>query len=89
MMSELKPVQHYLFIYDRKADKLLGLREFGTDADAALTAYAEAEIEYSGMQWMDIVLLASQSLESVRRTHGNYFDGEARRSVERALAMSF
>lgn len=31
-MSELRPVQHYLFIYDRKADRLLSLQEFGTDA---------------------------------------------------------
>lgn len=88
-MSEAVQTQYFLFIYDRAIDRLLHLREFGRDSETALSAYAAAEIEYSGQTHMDIVLLAADSLEAVRRTHGNYFQGEARKSVERALALTF
>ena len=51
---------------------------FGADADAATTAYRAAEIEYHDRPEVDIVLVGSDSLETVKVTHSTYFSGAAR-----------
>lgn len=58
------------------------LREFGTDTERALDAYEETEKLYRDQPNIDIVLLGSDSLESMRKTHGNYFDDEPRFRLE-------
>ena len=46
MTSEADHIQHFLLIYDRRKDQLMSHESFGEDADAAMTAYRAAEIEY-------------------------------------------
>ena len=50
------------------------VRDFGTDYDVALEAYAEIEGEMRGRDDLDIVLVDADSLETVTRTHSSYFD---------------
>ncbi len=63
---------HYLLIFDHQSDCLLAEKPF-TDADEAVLAYAAAEKEYQGQELMEIVLVASDSIETIKLTHANYF----------------
>ena len=60
---------------------------FGEDADAAMTAYRAAEIEYRDRPEMDIVLIGSDSLDTVKITHSTYFTGAAARVLQRVQEL--
>jgi hypothetical protein len=62
-------------VFDHAQGKLIEMQEFGEDSDAAVTAYAEKEQEYIDRELMEIVLIGSDSIDTVRLTHANYFDG--------------
>jgi hypothetical protein len=60
--------------------RLIDLQEFGSDQDKAVAAYAAKEVELGELGTesdIEIVLIGSASLETVRVTHANYFDGAA------------
>lgn len=80
-------IQHFLLIYDRREDRLMSHESFGENVDAAATAYRAAEIEYQDRSEMDIVLVGSDSLETVRITHSTYFTGAAARVLEQVRAL--
>ena len=77
-------IQHFLLVFDHERGHLIDTEEFGEDADAALLAYATKEAEYGDQKRIEIVLVGSDSLETVELTHANYFDGSA--SVSKYLA---
>lgn len=66
-------IQHFLLVYDRALGRLLDQQAFGDDTDSAVAAYAEAEHRYEGDSRIEIVLIGSDSLETIRVTHANYF----------------
>ncbi|MGH8973861.1 MAG: hypothetical protein ACRD0C_11745 [Acidimicrobiia bacterium] len=68
-------IQHFLLVFDHQQGGLIETHEFGEDADMAVTAYAAKEAEYRGRKLVEIVLVGSDSFETVRLTHANYFDG--------------
>lgn len=68
-------IKHFLVVYDLGAEKAT-VHEFGTDYDAALAAYAEAEEDFANRDAYDIVLLGSDSLDTIKRTHSSYFHTE-------------
>jgi hypothetical protein len=71
-------IRHFLLIFDHDQAKLVDLQEFGTDGDAAVAAYAAKEHELGEpgrSSAIEIVLIGSDSLETVKLTHANYFDG--------------
>jgi hypothetical protein len=70
-----KDIKHFLVVYDLAAGEAT-VREFGTDYDAALSACAEAEEDLSNRGVYDIVLIGSDSLETIKRTHSSYFHTE-------------
>lgn len=69
-------IQHYLIVYDIPTGKAK-VRDFGTEYDAALEAYAEIEGEMRDRDDLDIVLVGADSLETVKRTHSSYFGAGA------------
>lgn len=73
-MSE-NDIKHFLVVYDLAAAKAQ-VREFGTDYDAALAAYAEAEDDFANRDSYDIVLIGADSLGTIKRTHSSYFHTE-------------
>lgn len=73
MRSVLPPLQHYLIMFDHDADELIEVVEFGTDSKRALKEYAARELEHLENRRMEVVLIGSDSLETVKRTHANYF----------------
>jgi hypothetical protein len=70
-----KTIHHFLLVFDHERGCLVDQQDFGTDSDAAVAAYAAKEQEFQGERSIDIVLVGSDSLETVKRTHANYFDG--------------
>lgn len=73
-MSELA---HFLLVFDRDQGALIDTIVFD-DEDAALAAYAEREEADAANHRIEVVLIGSDSLETVRMTHANYFrNGDA------------
>ncbi|HEV2790065.1 MAG TPA: hypothetical protein VGV69_02040 [Solirubrobacterales bacterium] len=75
-------IEHFLVIYD-PAGSDVAVEPFGSDYDAAQTAYAKAEQE-SGARGddLDIVLLSADSLDTIKQTHSSYFNGRGQRLEE-------
>ena len=73
-MSEA--IQHFLLVFDHRKGKLIKELHFGNDTVEAMKVYAAMEREHMGRgDTIEIVLIGSDSIETVRRTHANYFDG--------------
>ncbi len=71
-----RDIQHFLLVFDHNKGELLEEVHFGTDATGALAAYSKREREHVGRsEAIEIVLIGSDSIETVRLTHANYFDG--------------
>lgn len=79
-MASDKLIQHFLIIYDHEAGELLDMVKFGNDGERAVAAYASKEKEYQDRKKIEIVLIGSDSEETVELTHANYFDGSLSQS---------
>lgn len=66
---------HFLLVFDHDAGELIEQNEFGEDAEAAVAAYSACEERYRDKDRIEVVLIASDSIETIRSTHSNYFDG--------------
>ena len=85
-MSE---INHFLLVFDHRRDELIGMREFGDDGDSAVTAYTEMERRHSSDPAIDIVLVGSDSLDTVKVTHQNYFTGMSQHLMDEAMSIKF
>jgi hypothetical protein len=79
-----KGINHFLIVFDHATGRLEDLIEFGEDSDRAVAAYSDKERELEGRKLVEIVLIGSDSLDTVKLTHANYFDGAA--AVSKYLA---
>ena len=70
-------MHHYLLAYDHAKGQLVINEDYGTDVDTALDAYSALEKKYKDNLSMDIVLVGSDSIESVKVTHSTYFGRSA------------
>ena len=70
----MPPLKHFLIIFDTKAQELRDAVQLGADADAAVNAYAEYEQKYRDEPGVEIVLIGADSIDTIRRTHSQYFD---------------
>lgn len=71
-------IQHFILVFDHSKGRLTGAPlEFGADSERALARYSALEHEFRENTNMDIVLIGSDSLDTVKVTHANYFDGTA------------
>jgi len=65
---------HVLLVYSLTERRLLSQKQFSADdQDVAFTEYAAAEAEHRGLGDVEIVLVAADSLDTIRHTHGSYF----------------
>jgi hypothetical protein len=79
-------LRHFLLVFDHRAGRLARPPKEYDDAAEAVAAYASTERAYEGQKDMEIVLIGSDSLETVKRTHGNYFaPSEAKSRYVRGL----
>ena len=69
-------IKHFLIVFDHEAGRLSEpVTEFGEDSQAAVAAYSAKERELKDRPRVEIVLVGSDSLQTVKLTHANYFDG--------------
>jgi hypothetical protein len=71
------PIRHFLLVFDHDLGKLVSQEEFDS-SDEAVAAYAakeQAAVDKGGADRFEIVLIGSDSLDTVKLTHANYFDG--------------
>jgi len=66
---------HFLLVYDLNAGQLVEQFEF-TDAEEAAESYARMEEKHRGDSDLEIVLVGADSIDTIRVTHGHYFDEE-------------
>lgn len=78
-------IQHFLLVFDHSLDRLIDQQDFGTDVTAATAAYSAAETRYRDNSLIDIVLVGSDSIDTVRTTHSTYFDGKGRSMIDQLL----
>lgn len=82
MSQRAGQIQHFLLVFDHAAGQLVEMIEFGSDGESAVAAYAVKEQEANERPWersrREIVLIGSDSIETVKLTHANYFDGSAK-----------
>ncbi len=63
---------HFLLAYSHREQKLVRQDEFH-DSRRATKAYADAEAQLNGDTDFEIVLIGSDSIETIMKTHGHYF----------------
>ena len=78
-------IKHFLITRDPDAAETTVV-EFGTDSAAALQAYAEAERENGVNPRLNTVLIGSDSLATIERTHSSYF-GDVTLDLKQLLAL--
>ncbi len=66
-------ILHFLVVYDIRA-ATADVVQFDTDYDAALQAYNEAEETHRDDPNTEVVLLGSDSVDTLERTHSSYFE---------------
>lgn len=81
----MSAIKNFLLVFDHSKNELLHQEEFDADVAAATRAYAEMERSYKGSHTVDIVLVGSDSIETVKVTHSTYFADGARRLIRDAL----
>jgi hypothetical protein len=78
-------IKHFLITRDPERGETTVV-EFGNDYDAALKAYSEAERENGFDPRVNTVLLSSDSLATIERTHSSYFE-DAEVALKRLLKL--
>jgi len=74
---------HFLLVFDHQAGHLIEETRFD-DSEEAVAAYAAKEFEYASQSFIEIVLIGSDSIDTVKLTHANYLDGSV--AVNKYLA---
>ena len=69
-----KTLSHFLLVFDHVNGELIHQEQFD-EADVAAQAYFKTEQVYRDHPRVEIVLIGSDSIETVKLTHANYFDG--------------
>lgn len=65
-------IKYFLLVHDLRT-RITKVEAFD-NADEAFHAAQEAEMEYLGRETHEVVLVGSDSIESVKVTHSSYFD---------------
>lgn len=82
----MSTINNFLLAFNHATNRLDVCETFGTDIESATAAYAQLESKYRNNHSMDIVLVGSDSLDTVRVTHSNYFVNGTVDLVSEALA---
>lgn len=70
-------IRHFLVIYDIPAREANVDDRYGSDYEAAIKAYEQAEQLYRGRDDVEVVLLGADSIETIKKTHSSYFSTRA------------
>ena len=84
----MSAIQHFILVFDHRTNQLIEQISFGTDSYTATQKYGEMEQLHRDSPAIDIVLVGSDSIETVKVTHPNYFTGVSIKLVRDALSGS-
>lgn len=76
--------KYFLLVYDHGKRRLVEIEEF-RDGKAAVAAYDAKERPFLRDPSIEVVLLGSDSLDTIKVTHRNYFDERLPDSVAKYL----
>ncbi len=68
------PFKHFLLTFDRNTGAPATVETFECQ-EVAIDRLEQAEHKYAGVEHMEVVLLSSDSIETLKHTHGHYFFG--------------
>lgn len=74
-------IHHFFLTFDHARDEL-DIEEFGDDAQAATSRYEDLEEQCRDSRTINIVLVGSDSIETVKVTHSTYFAGFQNASLD-------
>jgi hypothetical protein len=66
-------LHQFLIIYNARTQRLIQANDLGDNTTGAVAAYSECEQRYRGNEDIEVVLIGSDSLETIEKTHGHYF----------------
>lgn len=66
-------LHQFLLIYNAATQRLIQANDLGDNTTGAVAAYAECEQKYRGNKDIEVVLIGSDSLDTIKKTHGHYF----------------
>lgn len=66
---------HVLLVYSLVEQRLIDQEEFD-DGEKAMSRYFEVERDHRDDRTVEIVLIAADSIDTIRYTHASYFAGE-------------
>jgi hypothetical protein len=71
-------LKHFLILYDvRERGVIEPVREFARDDEsAAVEAYQREEDRHRGSDRVQVLLISSDSLDTVKHTHRNFFSSD-------------
>jgi hypothetical protein len=73
-------MKQFVIVFDRPRGEILEMVEFpATERDIALKELFEREERFRDRHNVEVVMLGSDSVETLKRTHGRYFKGELER----------
>lgn len=65
----------FLLVFDRASGALLSIKQFD-DADIATSELSLEERKNVQNEHIEVVLIGSDSVETLKKTHGHYFSGK-------------
>ena len=66
-------LHQFLLVYNAATQELLEANDLGPDTGAAIAAYAACEEAHRDNRDIQVVLIGSDSIETIQQTHGHYF----------------
>jgi hypothetical protein len=66
-------LHQFLIIYNARSQRLIQAINLGDNTTAAVASYSECEQKYRGNEDIEVVLIGSDSLDTIKQTHGHYF----------------
>jgi len=70
-------LHHFLLIYNHDEQRLVEARDLGNRGQEAAQTYADCEQRLRDKTGIEIVLVGADSLDTIRQTHGHYFNESA------------
>ena len=83
-MTTRRKTIDFLIAFDHDTRKQISLEQF-RDTKRALEAYAALEEQYRSNPRVEVVLLGSDSIDTIKVTHSNYFE-DALEALNKFLA---
>lgn len=76
-------MKQFVIVFDRPRGEILEMVEFpATEREIALKELFEREDRFRGRHDIEVVMLGSDSVETLKLTHGRYFKGELARRID-------